>query len=50
MPCKYKIPKGLGEAIENTGGKTTLTKEKPVTISSSQKPRGGAIKVPTYKS
>lgn len=50
MPCKDKFPKGLGEEIENTGGNTGLRKEVFPSMSANQKPRGGAINAPKYKS
>jgi hypothetical protein len=50
MPCKEKIPKGLGEAIENTHGRTGVRKEVFPAKSANEKPRGRAIKSPKYKS
>ncbi len=49
MPCD-KFPKGLGEAIKNTGAKGRFGREVKVTGSSSVSPRGSAINSPKYKS
>ncbi len=45
--------KGLGEVIQNTGGKTPFGKDKfgnQLNAPASVKPKGGAIDVPTYDS
>ena len=52
MPCrgKERIPKGLGEVIENVSGNTGLGKEVFPSMSANEKPQGGAIDSPKYKS
>ena len=48
MPCNEKMVKGLGEIIENVTGKIPLKKDKPISATTTYKPRNRAIKSPTY--